>query len=53
MKTRCLERSVVRLDGQALTPGRDFQHGIVRELEQWKTLIWLNREFTNQFGSPS
>jgi len=43
-----LERPVVRLDGQALTPGQDFQHGTVRELEQWKTLVWLNREITRE-----
>jgi len=40
-----LENPVVQIDGTPLAPGRDFQHGTVKELDQWKTVIWLNRDF--------
>jgi hypothetical protein len=45
LKDLCLEHPQVRVDGAALMPGKDFQHGTVRELDQPKTVIWLNREF--------
>ncbi len=35
----------VQINGQDLIPGKDFQHGIVKELEQWKTIIWINSTF--------
>ena len=35
----------VQVNGQIITPGKDFQHGIVKELEQWKTIIWLDAIF--------
>ena len=41
-----LENPAVRIDGKLLAPGKDFQHGTVRELEQWKTVIWLDRDCT-------
>ena len=40
-----LERPVVQIDGTPLAPDKDFQHGTVKELDQWKTVIWLNRDF--------
>ena len=40
-----LEKPGVQIDGKPLLPGSDFQHGTVRELDQWKTVIWLNRDF--------
>jgi hypothetical protein len=40
-----LEQPTVQIDGKPLVPGKDFQHGTVRELDQWKTVIWLDREF--------
>lgn len=43
-----IDHPAVRIDGQPLTPGVDFQHGTVRELERWKTIIWLNREFLHE-----
>jgi len=35
----------VRVNGETLAPGKDFQHGMVKELEQWKTIIWINAIF--------
>ena len=35
----------VQVNGQTLTPGKDFQHGIVKELAQWKTIIWIDAIF--------
>jgi hypothetical protein len=29
-------------------PGTDFQHGTVKELEQWETVIRLNRDFESE-----
>jgi hypothetical protein len=40
-----LDNPVVRIDGQTLAPGKDFQHGTVRELDRWKTIVWIDREF--------
>ena len=40
-----LEKPGVQIDGKPLVPGSDFQHGTVKELDQWKTVIWLNRDF--------
>jgi hypothetical protein len=40
-----LERPVVQIDGKPLEQGAGFQHGTIKELDQWKTVIWLNREF--------
>jgi hypothetical protein len=31
-----------------LEQGIDFQHGTVREMDQWKTVIWLNRDFLHE-----
>lgn len=39
-----LENPLVRLDGTPLAAGTDFMHGTVRDLDQWKTVIWLNRD---------
>jgi len=35
----------VQVNGQILAHGKDFQHGMVKELEQWKTIIWINAIF--------
>ena len=43
-----LENPVVQIDGKPLAPGSDFQHGTVKELDQWKTVVWLNRDFTQE-----
>jgi hypothetical protein len=43
-----LERPIVQIDGKSLEQGVDFQHGTVRELDQWKTVIWLNRDFLHE-----
>jgi hypothetical protein len=43
-----LEHPVVRVDGAPLAPGRDFQHGTVHELDQWKTVIWLDRDLVHE-----
>jgi len=43
-----LERPVVQIDGKPLEPGSDFQHGTVRESDQWQTVIWLNRDFSQE-----
>jgi len=39
------ENPMISIDGTTLAAGRDFQHGTIRDLEQWKTVIWFNREF--------
>ena len=43
-----LERPIVQVDGKSLAQGIDFQHGTVREMDQWKTVIWLNRDFLHE-----
>jgi hypothetical protein len=40
------ENPKVQINGKPLTPSTDFQHGTVMELEQWKTIIWIQSEFT-------
>lgn len=35
----------VIVNGKTLARGKDFQHGTVKELEQWKTIIWLNATY--------
>jgi len=40
-----LTKPNVLVNGQILTPGEDFQYGIVKELEQWKTIIWIDTVF--------
>jgi hypothetical protein len=35
----------VQVNEQILAPGKDFQHGTVKELEQWKTIIWIDAIF--------
>lgn len=42
-----LDHPVVQIDGKTLTPDKDYQHGVVRELNRWKTLVWINREWTH------
>jgi hypothetical protein len=37
----------VQINGEDLIPGKDFQHGTVKELEQWKTIIWINAVYEN------
>jgi hypothetical protein len=41
-----LENPVVKVNGEDLIPGKDFQHGTVKELEKWKTVIWINNTYT-------
>jgi hypothetical protein len=43
-----LERPIVQVDGKSLAQGIEFQHGTVREMDQWKTVIWLNRDFLHE-----
>lgn len=43
-----LERPVVEINGKPLAAGRDFQHGTIKELDQWKTVIWLDRDFLEE-----
>jgi hypothetical protein len=43
-----LEHPVVQIDGTPLASGSDFQHGTVKEMNQWKTVIWLNRDFLQE-----
>ena len=35
----------VEVNEQILTVGKDFQHGVVKELEKWKTIIWIDAIF--------
>jgi hypothetical protein len=42
-----IEIPEVQVNGEDLIPGKDFQHGTVKELEKWKTVIWLELESTN------
>ena len=35
----------VQVNGKILTPGKDFQHGIVKDLEKWRTIIWIDAVF--------
>jgi hypothetical protein len=44
----CAERLQVRIDGSALVPGKDFQQGTVRELDESKTVLWLDRELVEE-----
>ena len=37
--------SLVEVNEQILTVGKDFQHGVVKELEKWKTIIWIDAIF--------
>jgi len=36
---------IVEVNEQILTVGKDFQHGVVKELEKWKTIIWIDAIF--------
>ena len=35
----------VMINKQMLKPGKDFKYGIVKELNQWKTIIWIDAIF--------
>jgi len=35
----------VLVNGKNLTQGEDFQLGTVKELDQWKTIIWIDADF--------
>lgn len=48
LKGRRWEQPAIQMDGAPLVAGKDFQHGTVKELEQWKTVIWLNRDLTQK-----
>jgi hypothetical protein len=39
---------VIHIDGAILTAGKDFQHGTVRDVDQWKTILWFHREFLQE-----
>jgi hypothetical protein len=45
---RRLEQPAIQLDGTPLVADKDFQHGTVRGPDQWKTVIWLNRELARE-----
>ena len=40
-----LENPEVKINQRTLVPGKDFQHGIVKDLDNWKTIIWINDFF--------
>lgn len=43
-QTRLLDPKV-QINEQTLIPGKDFQHGVVKEMENWKTIIWIDAFF--------
>lgn len=45
-----LDHPQVEIDGVALAAGKDFHHGTTRGLDEWKTIIWLGREFSRNTG---
>jgi hypothetical protein len=45
-----LDHPQVAIDGVTLAAGKDFHHGTTRGLNEWKTIIWLDREFSRNTG---
>jgi len=43
-----LDAPAIQIDGKALQAGRDFQCGTIQERDQWKTIIWFGRTFTQE-----
>ncbi len=43
-----LDNPTVELNGKTLIPGKDFQFGTVKDLDQWKTIIWIDRDFDRE-----
>ena len=35
----------VMINNQILIPDKDYQYGVVQELDQWKTIIWIDAIF--------
>ena len=33
------------INNQILIPDKDYQYGVVQELDQWKTIIWIDAIF--------
>lgn len=40
-----LEDPEVQINKQILIPGKDFQHGVVKDMGNWKTIIWIDASF--------
>ena len=41
-----LDNPVIEINGKAITEG-DFQYGVVKKLSFWKTIIWINDDFSD------
>ncbi len=35
----------VMINNQILLPDKDYKYGVVQELDQWKTIIWIDAIF--------
>ena len=35
----------VIVNKQILTPEKDYKYGVIQELNQWKTIIWIDKIF--------
>lgn len=41
---------IVTINGKELKSGKDFQHGTVKELDQWKTIVWIDAVFREEIS---
>jgi len=45
LKNMRLDQPVVVINGKTLLRGKDFQSGTIKEVSDWKTIIWLNADY--------